>query len=232
MLLKYHRWFVLGFGLMWQDWSRVSCSVRSSLEFSWAWGVEWDFSHTWSTRLSLSCLGVNLGPEMAEPWSVHRNQSGLVWTQVLVFFSLTGICTSELWHGAGVPGSWPFPLLIHGCFINFQLVTGEPQGVFAENLWEVWAWWETTAAPHALSCVHECAEAEPLGRRSFPCPGSGLSCGFLDLAMLVDVLTLKNTHQCNKRTFQDVQWSGLPCLDQDCFYWYGSVRNALNKCQG
>lgn len=136
MLLKYHRWFLLGFGLMWQDWSQVSCSVRSSLEFSWAWGVEWDFSHTWSTRLSLSCLGVNLGPESAGAWSVHRNQSGLVWTQVLVFFSLTGICSSEPWHGAGVPGSWPFPLLIHGCFINFQLVTGEPQGVFAEKPWE------------------------------------------------------------------------------------------------
>lgn len=109
MLLKYHRWFLLGFGLMWQDWSRVSCSARSSLEFSWAWGVEWDFSHTWSTRLSLSCLGVNLGAEMAGPWSVHRNQSGLVWTQVLVFFSLTGICTSELWQGLGCLGVDPFP---------------------------------------------------------------------------------------------------------------------------
>lgn len=191
MLLKYHRWFLLGFGLMWQDWSQVSCSVRSSLEFSWAWGVEWDFSHTWSTRLSLSCLGVNLGPEITGAWSVHRNHSGLVWTQVLVFFSLTGICTSELWHGAGVPGSWPFPLLIHGCFINFQLATGEPQVCLQKSCGRVWAWVRNHSSS---SCPKLCPWAEPLGRRCLPSPGSALSSGFLDLAMLVDVLTLKNTH--------------------------------------
>lgn len=89
-----------------------------------------------------------------------------------------------------------------------------------ESCERVWAWVRNHSSSSCPELCPECAEAELLGRRCLPSPGSGSSCDCLDLAMLVDVLTLKNTHQCNKKNFQAVlrvwfavSWSGLAFTD-------------------